>query len=347
MYYSNFNNSKFNKVLIKIENLKVGYTINKQDKVLLSDVFLDAVKGETVAIIGVNGAGKSSLLRCVAGLQNPLSGEILINNKNVNYYKSKEKAKKISFVSATNTNVNYLKVGEVVAFGRFPYLKLSGQTDSSGKAIIEKSLELVGMSDFIDKNINEISDGERQKVMIASALAQDTDIILLDEPAAFLDSENKFKIYELLQKLAKENQKSIIYSTHDLDIALNLSDKIWLLKNKSIIQGAPEDLVLNDYISDIFKTDKIYFDIENFNFKHRKNKLFPLKLINKTDEKLIFNITEKALSRNSFFVSENAENPIIIIEKKGNNFVWKLKTKEAGTDFYTIYDLINKVRHGF
>ena len=326
---------------INIQNLTVGYRKNKNTQILLSELKLDAVKGETIALVGINGSGKSSLLRCITGIQKPLSGNIFLNSKSIQDYSGKDRAKTISFVTTTNFNVSYMKVSDIVSFGRFPYLKFAGQTNKNDKKIINNSLQLVGMSAFADKNINEISDGERQKIMLASALAQDTEIILLDEPAAFLDTENKYMIYELLQKLASENQKTIIFSTHDLDIALNLADKIWLLKNNSIIQAAPEDLILNNHISKIFSSEKVYFDKESFNFKYQKTKQFPVNLTNKTTDNNIYKITEKALNRKSFYVSEQNEDVKISIEKTNNIISWEVTTNKNQQKLNTIYDITN------
>ena len=185
---------------IEIENSDIGYEYKNKRKILLSKLNTSAQKGELIALVGVNGSGKSTLLRTLANLQKPLSGNIIIDHNKISSYSTPDIAKKISFVSSEIIKIRFLKVKELVGLGRFPHQKFSTKYTEKDKLMIDKSLNRTGMKKFEDKNIDEISDGERQKVMIARALAQDTDIMLLDEPTAFLDISNKFEVYTILSE---------------------------------------------------------------------------------------------------------------------------------------------------
>ena len=193
------------------------------------------------------------------------------------------------------------------------------------------------------KKINEISDGERQKIMIAGALAQNTDIILLDEPAAFLDAANKFEIFDILQKSAVEEDKSIVFSTHDFNIATKQADKIWLIKNKSVIQGAPEDLMLKNVFSDIFDSDKIIFDTETQNFKTALKPDKPIKMLDKTNNATVKLLTEKALNRKRYYLSEQNTGTSITVKNDTDKITWSLKKNQNEFNFSSIYELIRNL----
>ncbi|MDR3286795.1 MAG: ABC transporter ATP-binding protein [Prevotellaceae bacterium] len=228
---------------IIIENLSLGYKNSANAVEIFPPFSLTADSSQFIALVGRNGVGKSTLLRTITGLQNIFSGKIYINGKSTESLSRKQYADLMSFVSTETVRVLHLNVFDLVALGRYTYTNVFGNLSVSDEKIILDSLKMVGMSDFIWRNVSELSDGERQRVMIARALVQDTPIMILDEPTAFLDIPNKYEIILLLRNLAREKAKTIIFSTHDLNIALQLADKIWLMANKKMHAGTPAQLI--------------------------------------------------------------------------------------------------------
>lgn len=241
---------------IELHSLSLGY----DDKMLFKNADIGFGWGEFTALIGRNGTGKSTLLRTITGLAKPLKGSITINGRDVAEMTRREVAEKISFVSTDEVRVSNLKVWDVVALGRAPYTNWVGSLTAEDKKKVAESLELVGMSSFASKSIDTLSDGERQRVMIARALAQDTHIILLDEPTAFLDLPNKYEICLLLRKLAHKEGKCIIFSTHDLSIALELCDTIAMIEGGSFIYGTTEMLIERNDLQRLFSDTSLVFD---------------------------------------------------------------------------------------
>ncbi|MDR2292447.1 MAG: ABC transporter ATP-binding protein [Prevotellaceae bacterium] len=233
-----------NRQKIKIENLSLGYgnSVNETHEIF-PPFSVTADDAQFVALVGRNGVGKSTFLRTLTGLQNIFSGNIFINGKAIKTLSRKNYAKLMSFVSTEMIRVMHLKVFDLVAMGRYTYTNLFGNLSINDEKIILDSLKMVGMSDFIWRNVSELSDGERQRVMIARSLVQDTPIMILDEPTAFLDIPNKYEIILLLKNLTRQKSKTIIFSTHDINIALQLADKIWLMANRKMYEGTPSQLI--------------------------------------------------------------------------------------------------------
>jgi len=325
---------------IRIQNTEIGYLTKKNKLILLSNINLTAKKGENIALIGINGSGKSTLLRSIAGTQKLLSGDIKINGFEVNKYTTADLAKKLAIVSSEVINARFLKVKDLVSLGRFPHQSLSKKQTNNDIQIVNNALVITGILHLSEKNINEISDGERQKVMIARALTQDTDIILLDEPTAFLDIENKYSVYNILSRTAKEQNKTIIFSTHDLNIALKHADKVWLIKDKTIYEGAPEDLILSDIFQDFFKNENVKFDKRINEFSVEFPQKYPIKIIDNSNYSLFKLLIKSALSRNSFYFSEENNIPEIIINK---NKTWTLIINNKKYTFKTIYEMMRKL----
>jgi iron complex transport system ATP-binding protein len=239
--------------------------------VVKKELSLKALSGEMVALIGENGIGKSTLLKTIAGFQSPLAGALLINNKIASDYSSEELAREMSFVSTGIVRVANLTVREMVGLGRFPFTNWFGTLSAYDHIIIRDAIERVGLSGYEDRLINRISDGERQRAMIARALAQDTPIMVLDEPTAFLDISNKYEIVSILHKLAEEHGKCILFSTHDLNTALTMADRIWLMLNDQVIEGIPEEVAAKGYFEGLFPNNsQLYYDPEKGDFRLRK-----------------------------------------------------------------------------
>ena len=225
-----------------IHNLKTGYRSGHK-QIVVSDIKeVSLSEGEMVCLLGPNGAGKSTLLRTLTGFQPPLEGDIKLMGKSISEYTSKELAKKVSIVLTDNSHIRNLTVYEVVAMGRSPYNGFWGRLNEHDKEVVSKCLEWIKIEHLSDRKIDTLSDGEKQKVMLAKAIAQETPVILLDEPTSFLYYPDKVHIMELLRHLAHEMNKTILFSTHAIEIALQTADQIWFLDGKDLITGTPEEL---------------------------------------------------------------------------------------------------------
>jgi iron complex transport system ATP-binding protein len=323
--------------VIDIKDLSIGFQDGKRARILFQNLSLSCKSGEIIGLVGRNGIGKSTLLKTIAGLLTPLQGEIFIKKKNIRHFSRAELARNISYVSTEIPHVSNLTVYDLVTYGRFPYTGWMGNMSEKDTAIATESIDQVGIAHISQKPIDEISDGERQRAMIARALSQDTDIIILDEPTAFLDLPNRYAILRLLNELASEKGKTIIFSTHDLGIAIQEVDKIWMMHDRNIYTGAPEDLILNKGFFKLFENSQLEFDSKKGEIKLKRycNKKIGLK---GTGTLLFW--TERALERIGYHTEEeNIEKNIRIFEKEGN-MIWKLKDQNSETDFTSVYDLL-------
>ncbi len=308
--------------ILGAKNIDIGYHPNKKDeKIIMSNLSLDLNKGELVCLLGKNGVGKSTLIRSFAGIQPILKGSISIQNKSLKNITPKQLSQKLSIVLTEKNFPNHTSVFDIVALGRFPHTNWLGKLNTNDHQIIENAIEICGLNSFKKKFINELSDGEKQKTMIARALAQDTVIMILDEPTAHLDLQNKMEIMELLRKLAHQKKKAILISTHDFDMALNTADKIWLMTKGTVFVGCPEDLIINGYFGEIFNTDNLVFNDNTGQFTLKTTKKAAVKL--KGSGKIFF-WTQKALERAGYNISDNAIIEIIIESTAKENF-WKVK----------------------
>ena len=324
--------------ILNIDNLGIGYTLKKDQKnILFKDINLTANSGELIALIGKNGIGKSTLLRNIAGLQEPIHGKISFYNQLLKKYKRSEFARMVSFVSTEIVQVSNLKVFDLVALGRFPHTNWMGKLQTKDIVRSNDAIEMVGMSTFLNKNVNEISDGERQRVMIARTLAQDTKIIVLDEPTAFLDLPNKYEIVHLLNNLSKDENKTVIFSTHDLNIAIQEADKIWLMIDDKVIEGAPEDLILNETFNKLFEKSNLNFDKVKGDFQMKRKHTVKIGLVG---DGIHYTWTKKALERLGFSVIKgNTSDTYIQIENRNDSCKWLLKTAKDEFVFDSIYNL--------
>lgn len=288
-------------IFVECKGISIGYQERSNaSAVVKSDISLKALKGEMVALIGGNGVGKSTLLKTIAGFQPPLAGELMIHRTPVSDYGSEELARELSFVSTEIVRVAHLTVREMVGLGRYPYTNWFGQLNNQDEEIIDKAIREAGLSGFENRYINRISDGERQRAMIARALAQDTRIMVLDEPTAFLDISNKYEIVRILHQLVDEYGKCIIFSTHDLHTAISMADRIWLMLNEKVVEGIPEEVAEKGYFASLFPNNQhLIFDTAKGDFSIRKENRGVVKL-SASGTGLI--IATKALERLDFEV---------------------------------------------
>lgn len=229
---------------LELIDATIGYKAKSKTTVVAEGINGAFGTGELVSLIGRNGCGKSTLLRTIAGFQPLLSGRIMQEGKDIGEYSIQERARMLSIVTTHNEQVPNMTVYDLVALGRSPYTGFWGRLRTEDKEVIEESIRMVGVESYRDRIAMTLSDGERQKVLIAKAIAQETTVIVLDEPTSFLDYPSKVKTMQLLAKLAHDCKKTIIVSTHDLEQALQFSDTIWLLdEHKHLIIKSPAEMI--------------------------------------------------------------------------------------------------------
>ena len=247
---------------IETRELAVGYNAGRRKEICLGkQLNLNLCHGEVTSLLGSNGAGKSTLLRTLAGFQPAIKGSVIIEGRDRAKIGQKELSRLIGVVLTEKSTAGTLRVRELVSLGRHPYTGFFGMLKSHDHKIIDRAMQQVGIKHKAESYIAEISDGERQKAMIAKVLAQECPIILLDEPTAFLDVTSRIELMILLRELAVAEKKSILLSTHDIELALTLSDQLWLLKRDcGVACGTPEDLVLDNTIGEYFEKKDICFD---------------------------------------------------------------------------------------
>lgn len=253
---------------ILTQNLCTGY-IKGGDRIVVTDnLNANLLSGEMTCLLGPNGAGKTTLLKTLAAMIPPLNGEIIIEGKKLQEYSELELARKIGIVLTDKISAPNLTVEQLVALGRNPYTGFFGKLSRIDKEIIDESIDMIGINNLRQRKVISLSDGERQKSLIAKTLAQQTPVIFLDEPTAFLDYPGKAEIMILLKRLAHNGDKTIFLSTHDLELALKIADKVWLLdKNRGIRIDTPENLSVNGEISNYFDRPGLKYDKDTMTFK--------------------------------------------------------------------------------
>jgi iron complex transport system ATP-binding protein len=256
-----------NKVVLHTKNLTIGYTKRKLKIIVQENISISLESGKLIALIGKNGIGKSTFLKTITGIIPPISGEVELKNKNISTYEPNDLAQELSLVLTEALPQSNLTVYEIVALGRQPYTNWLGTLTDEDKNKIEEAISLTGISSFSHKKHYEVSDGQLQKVMIARALAQDTSLIILDEPTTHLDLVHKITLLKLLQKLAHETNKTILYSTHDLDLAIQLADDMLVFTEEAIYNDQPCNLISNGIFEKIFSNENIQFDATLGKFK--------------------------------------------------------------------------------
>jgi len=324
-----------NKNIISLEDISIGYAGSVN---LISGVNAGVAEGEMVALIGKNGSGKSTLLRTIAAIKKQTGGSVYIDNRIHSAIPAQEFAKILSFVETGTAIVENLTVYELVSIGRHPYTNWWGRIKESDQDKILEAIGFVGMKDFVNVPVNRLSDGERQRVMIARALAQETKLLLLDEPTAFLDLPNKFEIINVLHRL-KKSGKSVIFSTHDLETAFLFADKCWVIHENKIIHGGVEDLGINNVYSEIFKNSNIQFDEAEMKFIPNRIPLGEIHLDGNNE--VILNWTRRAIERVGYNVNNKISSayPEIQLVSSDIDNKWIVSFKGNTSEFTTLYDM--------
>lgn len=267
------------KKLLEIKDLEIGYRVKEQKKTIQSHLNLSLNAGELICLIGPNGVGKSTFLKTLGRIQDELSGEIIIGDTPISKINQQEFSRKLALVLTEQLDIPQMSAKDVISLGRYPYTGFWGNLQNKDLNIVIETAQNVGIEHLLHRSYVELSDGEKQKVMIAKALAQQTPLMLLDEPTAFLDFPTKSSLLIMLRKLARQNQMGIILSTHDIELALKTADQIWLFpEHQKMISGIPEDLVIDGQILNVFKNDEMAFNIESGHFEKQFNPKFNIEV---------------------------------------------------------------------
>ncbi|WP_061994632.1 ABC transporter ATP-binding protein [Clostridium sp. ATCC 25772] len=250
---------------ISVKNLSVAY----ENNIIIENMNLDITKGKISIIIGANGCGKSTLLKTIARINKPKNGDIFINNRNIKSIKEKDIAKEVAFLPQGPSCPSGLTVRELVAYGRFPHQKIIGGLNNHDKEIIDWAIKETVLSEFADREIENLSGGQRQRAWIAMALAQETEIIMLDEPTTYLDMSYQLEVLEVLQKLNQEKNITVVIVLHELNNACRFADNIiGLKKGKIVCKGKPIEVINNSTLKEIYGI--------NANIKESENGQYPV-----------------------------------------------------------------------
>ncbi len=314
--------------MLRLNQLSVGYPNHP----LFDNLNLSLHSGQLVCFMGPNGAGKSTLIRTIGGLQQPRSGSVLIQGSDT----LSSKPEKVALVLTDPVRDINVTVEEMVSFGRYPFLNWTVTLAKHDEEIIGFAIDRVNIGHLKKKRLYQLSDGQIQMTMIARALAQDTPLIILDEPTAHLDLNNRVEIMKLLEGLAHREGKCILMATHELDLALQTSDLIWLTgNNKNIVTGIPEDLVLAGDFDETFRFKG--FDLKTGKVQHRP---FRGRCIRLSGEGYAYLWTRNALERNGFEVSDDTGDTHVVITRPDERFLWQI---EGGKTVYSPGSLLDEL----
>ncbi len=332
--------------IIEMKGLVVGYRRKNQAVPVMRFPSIKIEKGDFIAVAGQNGIGKSTLIKTLIQLIPEIEGEILLKGKSVKFYSRTALASIISYVSTEIVHNQQMTVRDLVTFGRYPYTNWFGKIEKDDLKIVDEAIELLELQHLAGRSIDEISDGERQRTMIARALAQQTEIMILDEPTAFLDLPHKHEIVNLLGWLSRKFKKTVIFTTHDLGIAIREADKLWLLSGDGFFHGSPEDLILSGTVSRTFNTSKVSFDNRKGEFTIKKE-LRPFIYISGKSSAVYW--TKNAIEKDGFTVldKESEGFPSIAVLPQTDGYEWKLADKGNVILFRSIAELRVYIKENF
>ena len=333
--------------VLQTRDLTIGYAPARKSQIIVkAGINATLERGEIVCLIGPNGAGKSTLLRTLAGMQNALSGAVMLMDNPIQALSISERARHLSLVLTEHPNTGFMTGYDLVALGRHPYTDWSGRLSEDDERKVLWAVEAVDAQDIAARPVTEMSDGQRQKIMIARALAQDPDVILLDEPTAFLDLPRRVEIMQVLRTLAHTTGTAILLSTHDLDLALRTADRIWLMaEGVPLMSGAPEDLVLDGAFSRTFDSDNVQFDPVTGSFVLRQTQSASVQL---SGHGLPYEWTRRALERAGYHLHTDDSSAVpfahISIHESATSTSWALRIGEVDTTHDSLYSLIDALR---
>lgn len=288
------------RVVLRGIQVTTGYGNGKRATVVHEGLDFRLLSGELTCLLGCNGAGKSTLLRTLSSTQPALSGRLELLGRPLSEYSARERSKNIGVVLTDRTQTGGLTVFELVALGRQPHTGFFGRLTAHDKELVHRAIASVGIREKTWSYAAELSDGERQKAMIAKALVQECPLIILDEPTAFLDVVSRIEVMALLHRLAVEEDKAVLLSTHDIDQALVLADKLWLMPpaGRGLVCGVTEDVILNGGMDTLFSHPSIHFDSMHGVYSPKVNG--KRKILLETDDEVLRHWTQNALNRHGF-----------------------------------------------
>ena len=330
--------------MIRLQQLLIGYRQRGQKRKVLSTALnFSASSGEMVAVMGPNGAGKSTLLRTIVRQHDALEGNIEIFGTPWDRYSSRDFARICSFVPTGQPPVSQLSVFEVVAMARYPYTGWGGRLKKEDEQAVKEALAGVHLGSMRNRLLGELSDGEKQRALIARALAQDTPLILLDEPTAFLDIPNRYEVLQMMRRISREQNKLFIFSSHDLEFIMETADKIWLLYPKQAIEGAPEELLRDRALDTLFRNTDIHYDLhKGLHIPIQQRYHTTILLTGDADE---IPWVEKALLRSGYPIAHTrTDNGTIQIEARGKKYHLWIKN-QSEKNFLSINSLILYLRN--
>lgn len=317
------------------QSLSIGYSAQAP---LLNDLILELKPKQLTCLVGANGKGKTTLIQTLSGMQAPLNGGVYYDQGKLDKLTLAERSKCVSIVLSQKMIPANLSVREVVELGRLPYTKWFGSLSSKDSNIVDHAMQATEVLQFANRKLHELSDGEKQRVMIAKALAQDTPIMILDEPTAHLDVQHRVSLILLLKKLSRETGKSILLSTHELEVAIQLADKIWLIDDESQFSvGMPEDLVLGGAFDQLFDTNQIVFNSNEGRFDVQSNADRYYTLTGGSNLTRLW--TQKALLKEGFLVQTDGKEAEFEVTCDGE--IWKVfQNGQVSGDLRTIEELV-------
>ncbi|MEL6407013.1 MAG: ABC transporter ATP-binding protein [Chloroflexota bacterium] len=325
--------------VLQTTHLAVGYHAPRKPRVTVADKLnLTLQTGELVCLLGPNGAGKSTLMRTIAGMQKALAGDVVLAGQSLANIQPRQLAQLLSVVLTERPNVGLLNGYALVALGRHPYTDWTGRLSRYDKAVVRWAVDAVNARDLAERPILELSDGQRQKLMIARALAQESQLIILDEPTAFLDLPRRAEIMQLLRHLAAETGRAILLSTHDLDLALRSADTLWLMANGNIEVGAPEDLVLDGTFEAAFRGEGVHFDRATGSFEVNRKRAGVVCI---HGQGIPHTWTRRALQRAGYILDDNA--PIEITITGEEHPTWQIMHDSKHDSYHSIRELLDGI----
>lgn len=327
--------------ILTTSDLSLGYRQPRQPEfIVASQLNLVLRQGELVCLLGPNGAGKSTLMRTLVGMQPPLGGTVKLDDREIRSLSVSELARSLSIVLTERVDAGNLSTYELVSLGRHPYTDWMGRLSAADHDIVRWAIEVTTAGSLRDRPVNQLSDGERQKVMIARALAQEPTIMLLDEPTAYLDLPRRVEIINMLRNLAQESNCAILLSTHDLDLALRNADRIWLLSNSGVMHiGTPEELVLNGAFAAVFRSEGLEFDSSQGTFKVQRVSRGTIGLLGEGESTFW---TERALERIGFeVVRDDHRQPVqVLVLSQNSTTRWKTINQKGDSEHPSLSELI-------
>lgn len=324
-----------------LENLSTGYAEPRGRRTVSLELNLGISSGEVVMLMGPNGSGKSTLMHTIAGLLPPLSGQVKILGQSLARLGRRDVARALSLVLTERVDGGNMTVWDIATLGRYPYTNFFGKLQREDEKMVAEAIEQCHLKGMEQRLIAELSDGERQRVMVARALAQDTPLILLDEPTAHLDLPSRLDLVLMLRRLAHELGKSMLISTHELDLALSWGDRLWLMDREGkVISDIPEALVLGGHVGRVFGNQELSYDVERGEFLVKREDLRPICLVAEgmpSEDHHVY-WTMHALSRLGYKRSEDTDTGLKLVVTPTD---WQIKNGEEVRSYGSLTDLVS------